>query len=293
MTPALYVTFVVIFVMTSWIIGTIIHHRKKIPAMTGMVIAMSLGMMVGLTAGVILGILFSGNLFYATVLGIMVGIIIGFLSGLPVGIMAVLDGAISGMMGGMMGAMLGVMIAPEYQDSLVRIMFLLFIALTLILFLMMQQEFMKKSKKWLTNPSVIFSLFIVFIVGYNQMSPLISSSKSPNHDNHSPLNMVSNDLVIKADEYSFSTKEIKLPVGEKVTFVLNNTGEVKHGFEIVGLKTAVHLLSKPGGTKEVSFTPTVTGVYHYTCTIPGHAELGMNGTVKIISQTKKADHMYE
>ncbi|ASK61304.1 hypothetical protein CFK37_03480 [Virgibacillus phasianinus] len=303
MTVALYVTFFGMLILTSLAIGSTIYHRRKVTCMTGMMIAMSLGMMVGLTAGVILGILFTGNLFYSTVLGILIGVIVGFVSGLPVSLMAVLDGALSGMMGGMMGAMLGEMIVPEYQDSLIRIMFVLFIALILVLFVMMKEEFMKKRKSILGHPAIILGLFVVFIIGYNQLDPLLTSSKSPNQMNHSPsnMNMVmnNNNLVVQADEFSFTPSKMEIPVGESVTMVLVNNGEIEHDLEIVGMETGtveslsrhhhqqeenqIHVHSIPGEKQEVSFTPLEPGVYKYTCTIPGHAESGMTGTIKITS----------
>ena len=301
MTVALYVTFFCIFILTAWAIGNTIYYRRKITCMTGMMIAMSLGMMVGFTSGVILGVLFSGNLFYSTVLGMLIGVIVGFLSGLPVSLMAVLDGALSGMMGGMMGAMLGEMVVPEYRDSLIRMMFVLFVALILILFTMMREEFMKKRKSFLGHPAITFSLFVVFIIGYNQLDPLISSSASLTQVNHSPSNMnrlmSTDDLVVQADEFSFSPSKMEIPVGESVTIVLANTGEIEHDLEIVGMeaetvessnspnhqqgKNQVHVHSMPGEKKEVTFTPLKPGIYQYTCTIPGHTESGMIGTIKI------------
>jgi nitrite reductase (NO-forming) len=34
---------------------------------------------------------------------------------------------------------------------------------------------------------------------------------------------------------------------------------------------------KPGETGEVTFTAGAPGSYHYACTVPGHALLGMSG----------------
>jgi nitrite reductase (NO-forming) len=34
---------------------------------------------------------------------------------------------------------------------------------------------------------------------------------------------------------------------------------------------------KPKETKEVTFTVGAPGLYHYICTVPGHAALGMQG----------------
>ncbi|MFZ3576704.1 plastocyanin/azurin family copper-binding protein [Virgibacillus sp. DJP39] len=296
MTVALYITFFCIVSLTICVIGTTIYHRRKISSMVGMMIAMTLGMTVGLTTGVILGILLSGNLFYSTVLGITIGIVVGFLAGLPISMIALLDGSLSGMMGGMMGAMLGEMIMPEYQESAVRLMFLLFVAFTLILLTVMKEEFFNKNKPFMHNKVVVLCFFVVFIVGYNQMNPLIPPQ---NHTNQ--LNMVMNtsNLVIQANEFSFTPNKVETPVGESVTIVLKNNGKTEHTLELERMNTGVHhdkqkekqIHSMPGKEEQVLFTPTKSGIYYYSCTIPGHAELGMKGVIKVTSPIIKADQL--
>ncbi|WP_010650459.1 cupredoxin domain-containing protein [Oceanobacillus massiliensis] len=297
MPNSLYVTLIGIFILTIWIIWNTIYHRKKITVMTGMMISMVLGMVVGLTIGVILGILLAGDLFSSTLLAMIIGIAAGFLAGLPIGLMAILDGALAGMMGGMMGAMLGEMIATEHQDTLIRVMFLLFIGMIIILYQMMQQEFIK-SKALVNHPLVMIILFVLFIVGYNQLGSLIPSSHSlkNSNNNHS---MSANNLVIQADEYSFSPSHTKIMAGERVTITLDNIGEVEHDLEIKGMitemmesgtshihqkdNTIVHVHSMAGEKQEISFTPLTPGKYRFTCTIPGHVESGMFGIIEVIS----------
>lgn len=294
---SLYVTLIGIFILTIWIIWNTIYHRKKITVMTGMMISMVLGMGVGLTIGVILGILLAGDLFSSTILAMIIGIAAGFLAGLPIGLMAVLDGALAGMMGGMMGAMLGVMISPEYQDTLIRIMFLLLTGTIIILFQLMQQEFIK-SKALISRPFVMIVLFAFFIIGYNQMESVIPSSHSANINNNHH-SMSANNLVIQADEYSFSPSHTEIIAGEKITMTLDNIGEVEHDLEIKELKAdmmeqdsshnhqknngEIHVHSMAGEKQEISFIPVTPGKYSYICTIPGHAEAGMTGIIEVSS----------
>ncbi|WP_188453353.1 cupredoxin domain-containing protein [Virgibacillus oceani] len=298
MTLPLYLTFIGVFTLSIVIIWNTIYYRKKIPCMTGMMIAMVLGMSTGLTIGVILGILYADNLFYSTVLSMAIGLLAGFLAGLPISLMAVLDGTLSGVMGGMMGAMLGVMISSNFQDSIIKIMFLLFIGTILILFRMMDQEFMKR-KGLLSHPLIILCIFALFSIGYNQLGPLVSASNMSNDTNHQHNGMNPTNLVIKADEFSFTPNRIEVAAGESLTVVLDNIGEVEHDLEIIGIKVEnvkssslhdhqgnhnqIHVHSKPGKKQEITFTPTTPGTYRYTCTIPGHAESGMTGMIEVTS----------
>ncbi|GLO65088.1 cupredoxin domain-containing protein [Oceanobacillus kimchii] len=294
MTLSLYVTLIVIFMLSTVIIWNTVLHRNKITVMAGMMIAMALGMSAGLTIGVIAGILLSGNLFYSTVLAMILGIIFGFLAGMPISLMAVLDGTLAGIMGGMMGAMLGVMIAPEFQDALIRIMFVIFIVTMLILFRMMHQEFIK-TKGLFDHPAVMIFAFTLFIIMYNQMGPLTSTSSFQNNND----NLNTNNLVIQADEFSFSPNQVDLIAGEKVKITLDNIGEVEHDLEVIGMEAEfeemssshahhqgdgkIHIHSNPGEKQEISFTPLKPGKYRYICTIPGHVESGMTGMIEIVS----------
>jgi uncharacterized cupredoxin-like copper-binding protein len=40
-------------------------------------------------------------------------------------------------------------------------------------------------------------------------------------------------------------------------------------------------IAKPGQTTTLEFTPTAPGTYEYICTIPGHKEAGMKGTLTV------------
>ena len=39
--------------------------------------------------------------------------------------------------------------------------------------------------------------------------------------------------------------------------------------------------AKPGQTVTLEFTPTAKGTFEYVCTIPGHKEAGMKGTITV------------
>jgi nitrite reductase (NO-forming) len=77
--------------------------------------------------------------------------------------------------------------------------------------------------------------------------------------------------------------------GDSVTFKVANAGKSFHSFGVVtdvddpnslvfnsAIKSANNPM-KPGETGEVTFNAGAPGMYHYICTVPGHAALGMQG----------------
>ncbi|WP_088051938.1 cupredoxin domain-containing protein [Virgibacillus dakarensis] len=289
--------FLTIILLSVFIIGKTVSNRKKIPCMTGMMIAMTLGMSAGLILGLIFGVLFPDNLFIATLLGMVAGMAAGFLAGVPVSVMAVLDGLLSGLMGGMMGAMLGVMITTEYREAIVKIMFFLFLATVLILVYMIQKEVNGKETAFYRNPLVPVALFGFLFLLFNQTGPIFTGTNSA-EQNHSEHNEGDNSLLIKAEEYDFLPNDINVQVGETITLSIKNTGTIEHDLEIIDFnpdnvqqngsyqhgqaENTVHLHAKPGEKQTVSFTPAEQGVYRFVCTIPGHEESGMFGTMKVL-----------
>ena len=71
--------------------------------------------------------------------------------------------------------------------------------------------------------------------------------------------------------FKLSTKRAK---HGKVTFIVKNTGGLKHDFWIAGKKTP--LLAK--GKSATLIVTIKTGKNPYKCTVAGHAAAGMKGT---------------
>jgi uncharacterized cupredoxin-like copper-binding protein len=91
-----------------------------------------------------------------------------------------------------------------------------------------------------------------------------------------------NTIDVKLAEWTIVPKDLQIPPGS-TTFVATNTGEFSHNF----------VLQKDGN--EVGGTPTFTkadspkevtldlqpGTYTTICTVPGHAQQGMTGTLTV------------
>ncbi|WP_017434105.1 plastocyanin/azurin family copper-binding protein [Saccharococcus caldoxylosilyticus] len=312
---SILLTGIIVTILSLIVIVFVFIKRKKITYMIGMMVAMALGMLVGLTGGLVAGILYSGNLFFSTVLGMGFGFLAGFLTGLPISVMAIIDGVLSGIMGGMMGAMLGEMISPEYQNTMIHIMLVIFVGMIGIVLYMLQQEigFNRLSfiNKIFHNPLLLSIVFLLFFYTYNHLynelaqdhnMPIknshMSHSMTHNKSSVSPLNSSTKTkkVVIEATEFAYFPQDFKLTVGQPVTLILKNSGKVEHDIEFENMKASllqqshhgnhlknqtVHIHSLPGKTAEVKFIPIENGVFRFYCTVPGHKESGMVGFVEV------------
>jgi plastocyanin len=84
-------------------------------------------------------------------------------------------------------------------------------------------------------------------------------------------------ITVGAVDVRFDVKVIDATAGP-LTVTLVNHGAEEHTFEIKGTS----LLIKASGGKSATGTVTLTkGTYDFQCTIPGHAQAGMKGTVVV------------
>lgn len=269
-------------------------------------VAMALGMVMGLATGVIAGILFKGDLFISTAIGASVGIIVGALSGVSVGIMGLLDGILSGLMGGMMGAMLGEMIHPTYHELTTRILFIFCLIISFLLIsILNKNEHAVRTRfiKITQNPIALLLIIGIIIFSSNLQGPIWDGQMNDStHEGHSTNKEMSatnsgNTIALDANEFSYSPNSLTINKGEKVTIHFNNVGEVEHDLEIEtdnveifsssnqhnhGSKNIVHIHLTPKTEGKVVFTVLEAGTFVFRCTIPGHDEAGMRGTIKVV-----------
>jgi uncharacterized cupredoxin-like copper-binding protein len=83
-------------------------------------------------------------------------------------------------------------------------------------------------------------------------------------------------VTVTATEFKFKLSKLSVPHGT-VVFTVANKGKIPHDFKINGKKTS---LIKPGKSAKLSVT-FKAGKFKYLCTVPGHAALGMKGTLTV------------
>jgi uncharacterized cupredoxin-like copper-binding protein len=91
-------------------------------------------------------------------------------------------------------------------------------------------------------------------------------------------------IAASATSVSVTGKEYKFTLSTKsvrhgaVTFKFKNAGKLTHDFKIAGKKTKLILKGKSAAPLTVTLKK---GKYKYLCTIPGHADQGMKGTLRV------------
>jgi plastocyanin len=76
---------------------------------------------------------------------------------------------------------------------------------------------------------------------------------------------------------TFDRSELRAKVGETVALRLENSDASGHSFDIDAFN--VHVPMPPGKPALALFKPTTPGTYTFYCSVPGHREAGMVGTL--------------
>jgi len=113
------------------------------------------------------------------------------------------------------------------------------------------------------------------------------------------------DVSLTATDIAYDATRLVLPVNQPVRLALENEGVLEHDFTIREIAVADvhapaeseaddHAMSEDvhdlalhvaapanGGQAVLEFTPTEAGEYEYYCTVSGHKEAGMVGTLVV------------
>jgi hypothetical protein len=106
----------------------VMHYRKSMSCMNGMMVGMTMGMISGFLVGAVIGA--TNGMFIGSVAGMAVGITGGISLGRCCGVMGAMEGIMAGLMAGIMGAMTSVMLI---NDNLVVFLYMLFGICTFVL----------------------------------------------------------------------------------------------------------------------------------------------------------------
>lgn len=87
------------------------------------------------------------------------------------------------------------------------------------------------------------------------------------------------EIRITQSDFKFAPARLSAPAGVPITLTLKNVGGVEHDFAIEVLE--VKLLVRAGREDQLTLGPLGTGTYTFVCTVPGHKELGMVGTLTV------------
>ena len=115
-------------------------------------------------------------------------------------------------------------------------------------------------------------------------------------------------ITLKALTMTYEPSTFEVTAGAPVELTFVNEGELEHDFSILeipvesvsepdamsaqhemdmgeaSMDPVLHVAAEPGATNELVFTPTKPGTYEFFCTVPGHKDAGMVGTMTVLSR---------
>jgi uncharacterized cupredoxin-like copper-binding protein len=109
------------------------------------------------------------------------------------------------------------------------------------------------------------------------------------------------EITIESTEFGYAPASITVSAGQPVVLTIHNNGEVEHDFVIEDINVTdvvedghgsaehdmhdmegdydLHVSTQKGQTSTLKFTALKPGTYQIFCSVAGHLELGMVGTL--------------
>lgn len=128
---------------------------------------------------------------------------------------------------------------------------------------------------WNPAPTPESALIALKIGGEIQTVPTGTPEASPAAEGASPV--AADGISINTVDIAFEPKELTIPANTDVTVTVTNTGALQHDFTIDELGVASDLLD--GGMSTTVTINAAAGSYEFYCSVPGHKEAGMVGTL--------------
>lgn len=119
-----------------------------------------------------------------------------------------------------------------------------------------------------------------------------------------PMPMV--EISLTATDIAYDTNRFEVLAGQPVKLTLYNEGALEHDFSImemphtgevmaeemademaghdmsnVNVEPEIHTAAPIGGSSSIEFVPSEPGEYEFGCTVAGHKEAGMVGTLVV------------
>jgi plastocyanin len=124
--------------------------------------------------------------------------------------------------------------------------------------------------RFLAAPAVgLLSLVLAACGGGAAATPSPSPSPSPEPQG----------LEVVTTEFAFEPADITIPAGSDTTITLVNRGIVEHDFTVDELGVKIH--ADIGKTASGTIAAPAAGTYEVYCSIPGHKQNGMVGTLVV------------
>ncbi|MGB3329598.1 MAG: cupredoxin domain-containing protein [Thermomicrobiales bacterium] len=87
------------------------------------------------------------------------------------------------------------------------------------------------------------------------------------------------EVEISTEDIKFDPKELTIAANTEVKIKVTNKGVLQHDFHVDKLDVTSKLLK--GGESDTVTIKAAAGTYEFWCTVPGHKEAGMVGTLTV------------
>jgi plastocyanin len=114
--------------------------------------------------------------------------------------------------------------------------------------------------------------------GHGEMDDDEMDDDEGDHGANTPVAAGARPVTLSGTSYAFDPTEITVEAGEDVAIVLT-AGDIEHDFTVDALDT--HVSAEAGETGEGGLSADEPGTYIYYCSVEGHREAGMEGTLTI------------
>ena len=96
-------------------------------------------------------------------------------------------------------------------------------------------------------------------------------------------------MYVSATEFGYDTATVEVEAGQPFSIQIHNEGMLEHDITFVGLESEFGLHVQPGEENIATWSIHEPGEYVYYCTVLGHRDAGMTGTL-IVSAELVSDH---
>lgn len=123
-------------------------------------------------------------------------------------------------------------------------------------------------RRWMSFP--LFWLLLLLLLGM-----ILANGCGEGGAN--PVRPVNGFIEITVSAFEFKPDRIAMEVGQQVILKVANTDNARHTFTIKDRGIGAEIL--PGNSATIDLTGTGEGTYTFYCSVPGHREKGMEGTL--------------
>ena len=108
------------------------------------------------------------------------------------------------------------------------------------------------------------------------------NSEAPGGSSEVAAGSAAAPISVTLKDFSITPSDLTAPAGRALTFDVSNDGASPHTFAVVtGDETQDTGDIQPGAGTTLRVPALQAGTYEVLCTVPGHPDLGMRGTLKI------------